>query len=179
MSKLEKLFIIESGIKSFDIGHRNTIKFNISKYLTAFEKGKRQYSDLESAKSLAASIKRKVINNLDHYLDEFEKNFTKNGGRVLWASDEHEAIQHVITILKASAAKLVVKSKSMTTEEIELNEALKNVGIESVETDLGEFIVQIAGEKPYHIVTPVMHKSKENISELFNKIYNTPQGKQS
>jgi len=174
MSTLEKIFIKESEIKAFDIKHRNIIRFNISKYNAAFEKGKLQYSNLDSAKSQSSLIKKKVINSLDYYLTEFENNFTKNGGKVLWAKDEHEAMNHVVNILSGINAKLIVKSKSMTTEEIDFNEALQNAGIESVETDLGEFIVQIAGEKPYHIVTPVMHKSKETISELFNKIYGTP-----
>jgi len=174
MSDYGKIFLEDSEKKAFDIDHRNTINFNISKYNVAFEKGKLQYSDIESAKTIASSIKKKVINNLDSYLTDFENNFTNNGGKVIWAGNVKEAIEEIIKILSGNKAKLVVKSKSMTTEEIEFNKELQNNGIESVETDLGEFIVQIAGEKPYHIVTPAMHKSKESISELFNKIYNTP-----
>lgn len=174
MSNLEKKFVEESEKIAFDLKHRNTINFNISKYNTAFEKGKLQFSDLESAKQTAASIKRKVINNLDTYLLEFEKNFIANGGKVIWAKDSQTAIDEVINILTKANAKLIVKSKSMTTEEIDFNEELHKKGIESIETDLGEFIVQIAGEKPYHIVTPAMHKSKESISDLFEKIFKTP-----
>ena len=174
MSELEKKFLTESRTKSFDLAHRKTLKFNISKYDEAFERGKLQYNGLDAAKKVAAKTKKKVVENLDIYLLEFEKNFTNNGGKVLWATDGEEAIEHVISILTSSGVKLVVKSKSMTTEEIEFNESLEKVGIESLETDLGEFIVQVAGEKPYHIVTPAMHKSKESVSELFEKEFNTP-----
>lgn len=76
--------------------------------------------------------------------------------------------------LKENKAKLLVKSKSMISEEIELNENLENVGFEPAETDLGEFIVQVTGEKPYHILTPAMHKSKVDIAELLNKEFGTP-----
>ena len=86
----------------------------------------------------------------------------------------HNGSSHLIQIIKENEAKTVVKSKSMTTEEIELNEELEKNKIEVLETDLGEYIVQIAGEKPYHIVTPAMHKSKEDVAELFAEKFGTP-----
>lgn len=175
MGNKYKIFLNEAEKVAFNIQHRKTINFNISKYDTAVEKGKTQYSNLELAKQRASYIKNKTINNLDKYLLQFEENFTKRGGKVIWAKDEKQAINKVLSILKSINAKSIVKSKSMTTEEIEFNQALEDNKIESLETDLGEYIVQLADEKPYHIVTPAMHKSKEDVAELFNKKFNTPE----
>lgn len=169
MSIIAEKFLKESKLKAFDLDHRKKINFNIAKYNDAFEKGLTQYENLDLAKSRAANIKRKVVNDLDTYLVDFEKNFTNNGGKVIWAVDAEEARNEVLKIIKKHKAKQVVKMKSMTTEEIELNAFLEKEGIESLETDLGEYIVQLAGEKPYHIVTPAMHKSKEDIALLFNE----------
>ena len=149
------------------------INFNISKYDSAVLKGKKQYQDLEKAKDRAGFLKYKVINDLDKYLIQFEDNFKANGGQVIWAQDKKEALKEVLEIVKQNNIKQVVKTKSMTTEEIELNEALEKKKVESIETDLGEYIVQLAGEKPYHIVTPAMHKSKEDVAELFHHKFNT------
>lgn len=159
---------------AFDLGHRNTIQFNISRYDAAVEKGMARYKDVELAKQKAAAIKRDVLANWENYLLEFEKNSISNGAEVLWATDTEEATAFIKKILAENNARLLVKSKSMTTEEIELNHTAESVGCESVETDLGEFIVQVAGEKPYHIVTPAMHKSKGDIAKLFNEKFDTP-----
>lgn len=159
---------------AFDEKHRNTIRFNISRYDTAVAKGMARYRDVEKAKEMAAQIKRDVLANWDTYLLEFEKNITANGAEVLWAADTNEATDYLRKILTDNQARLLVKSKSMTTEEIELNHVAESMGCESVETDLGEFIVQVAGERPYHIVTPAMHKSKGDIAKLFNEKFNTP-----
>jgi L-lactate dehydrogenase complex protein LldF len=159
---------------AFDIKHRNTIKFNISRYDAAVTKGMARYNDLESAKSQAASIKREVLQNWDKYLIQFEEKISARGVLVFWAKNAEEATQQIEQILLENEANLLVKSKSMTTEEIDLNETAERMGCESVETDLGEFIVQVAGEKPYHIVTPAMHKSKGDIAKLFNEKFGTP-----
>ena len=159
---------------AFDLAHRNTIQFNISRYDAAVEKGMARYKDVELAKQKAAAIKRDVLANWENYLLEFEKNSISNGAEVLWATDTEEATAFIKKILAENNARLLVKSKSMTTEEIELNHTAESVGCESVETDLGEFIVQVAGEKPYHIVTPAMHKSKGDIAKLFNEKFDTP-----
>jgi L-lactate dehydrogenase complex protein LldF len=175
MSKEKGHFIKDSENIAFDKRHRATIKFNMSKYDAAVDRGKKRYSNLDLAKERASYIKSKVINNLADYLIEFEKNSQANGTEVIWAEDANEAILSVQQILKDNEAKLLVKSKSMTTEEIDLNEHVEAVGVESLETDLGEYIVQIAGEKPYHIVTPAMHKSKEDIADLFHEKFDTPE----
>jgi len=174
MTELHKKFIKDSEKKAFDINHRNTIMFNISKYEKAVINGKKQFKDLELARNRAANIKHKVISETENYLNEFEANFIKHGGKVIWAEDSNEAIKEILKILKKHNTKKVVKSKSMTTEEIELNQSLEKNNIESLETDLGEYIVQLNNEKPYHIVTPAMHLSKEDISKLFNKKFKTP-----
>lgn len=174
MHEIYTKFLKDSEKKAFDLEHRNKINYNISKYDTVVIKGKKQFRDLELAKSRAYVIKHKVVNNLEKYLIEFAANFERKGGKIIWAQDKDEAVKEILDLMKKNNVKLVVKSKSMTTEEIELNEALEKSKIENIETDLGEYIVQIAGEKPYHIVTPAMHKSKEDIAQLFNEKFNTP-----
>jgi L-lactate dehydrogenase complex protein LldF len=168
------LFLAASASKAFDLEHRKKLNFNIGRYDHSVAIGKEQYSNLELAKDRAAHLKQKVVENLEKYLVEFEANFTKKGGKVIWAQDAQEAVEQVFKILEKYDTKTVVKSKSMITEEISLNEALKKKRIESVETDLGEYIQQLDDEPPYHIVTPAMHKSKEDISKLFNEKFGLP-----
>lgn len=176
MSKQKEIFLQKSEEVAFDLKHRATIRFNISKYDTAVDRGMKRYSNLELAKTRASYIKSLAVNNLYGYLLQFEKNIIANGASVVWAEDTDQAIEAVKKILIENNSKTVVKSKSMTTEEIDLNDHLEEIGVESLETDLGEFIVQLAGEKPYHIVTPCMHKSRQDIAELFTEKFNTPEG---
>jgi len=169
-------FVEDSEKKAFDKVHRATLAFNISRYDAVVVKGKEQYSNLELAKERAAHIKNKVITDMAKYLVDFEAAFQSRGGKVIWAQDGTEAVSEVLKIVKKQQARHVVKSKTMVTEEISLNEHLEKAGIESLETDLGEYIVQLAGEKPYHIVTPAMHKSKEQVAELFTEKFGMEQG---
>lgn len=171
MNKYYKQFLVDSERVSFDLKHRKTIKFNMSKYDAAVEKGFLRYKNKEKAKESAAYKKRKAISKLDESLLEFEKNATNNGISVHWAVDRKESVDIIGKIIDKQETKMVVKMKSMTTEEIELNDYIIEKGIDSVETDLGEFIVQVAGEKPYHIVTPAMHKSKKDVNELFARLF--------
>ena len=168
-----KLFLSASEKVGFNKEHRKKIKFNISKYDDAVNEGKKLYRNIELAKDRAGQIKYKVINELDQHLIEFEDKFLKNGGKIIWARDADEAVREIIKLINNKKAKTVVKSKSMTTEEIELNEALEKNGVDVVETDLGEFIVQQAGQKPYHIVTPAMHLSKEDVASLYHEKFQT------
>ena len=172
MSTADK-FLKTANTKAFDIPHRNTIKFNMSKYYAAVETGKQLYSNRELARSRASYIKTQAVENLDKYLIEFETNFIKNGGKVIWARDSKEALEEIWKIVEKKKTRSVVKSKTMTTEEIELNEFLEHKGIETVETDLGEYIVQLAGQKPYHIVTPAMHLSRFDIAKIFTEHLHT------
>jgi L-lactate dehydrogenase complex protein LldF len=172
-STIRKKFNKQAEKKAFDESHRGKINFNISRYDSAVSKGKNIYKDLELARKRAGHIKYKTINELDKLLIEFEGNFTKNGGKIIWARDAKEALNEILEIVKKHDLKSAVKSKSMTTEEIELNETLEKNGVETFETDLGEFIVQQAGEKPYHIVTPAMHMSKEDVAALYHEKFQT------
>lgn len=115
----------------------------------------------------ANRIKRYALANLDKLLVEFERNLKAKGVTVLWAKDAAEANQHVLDIAREHGVKSVVKSKSMVSEEMELNHVLEAAGIRPVETDLGEYIVQLAGQRPTHIVTPALHMSAADVGRLF------------
>lgn len=162
-------FIAKSKVKAADLEHKRKLSFNIQKYADTVVKGKLQFSDLDLARRRAKNVKWKAIENLDKYLEEFEKNFTSRGGKVIWAEDADQALQAVLQICQEKNTKQVVKAKSMVTEEIHLNDFLAKHHIDSVETDLGEYIQQLDGEAPYHIVTPAMHKSKEDVAKLFHE----------
>ncbi|HXI89407.1 MAG TPA: LutB/LldF family L-lactate oxidation iron-sulfur protein [Blastocatellia bacterium] len=123
--------------------------------------------DGEALRDHAREIKEETIGNLSSYLIQLEENIVRLGGTVHWARTGNEARAIVLELARSNNVKRVVKAKSMVTEEIELNEALEQAGIEAVETDLGEYIVQLAHEKPSHILAPAVHKSKGDISELF------------
>jgi len=133
--------------------------------------------DVELVRDRARAIRIETLSHLDRYLEQFAANVEKNGGHVHWAADSAEAqkivldlIQSVSPLLSRSPAPLLVaKSKSMVSEEIELNRALEKAGIRSIETDLGEFIVQLRGEKPSHLITPAVHLRREDVSTLFEK----------
>lgn len=174
MISREKIFLAESKDKSTDIGHRTIINRVLRQSDEAFKKGKEQFVDLERAKQNAATIKTNAIAHLDQYLLEFEANFTRSGGKVIWAENTAQALEVIGAICTTKKASLVVKSKSMVTEEIHLNPFLVARNIEVIETDLGEYIQQLAGEPPYHIVAPSMHKSKEEVAQLFHEKLDVP-----
>lgn len=174
MTTIAEEFLDVSESKAFDPGHRQIINHNIGKYDAAVTRGISRLANLENTKRKGHVIKWKVMENLDKLLPEFEANFQRRGGKVIWANDADEANREILQILQRADAKTVVKAKSMTTEEIHLNEFLESHQIESLETDLGEYIVQLLGQKPYHIVTPAMHLSKEDIAKLFNEKFGTP-----
>ena len=174
MSENSQLFLEKSKTKAGDLEHRRKINFNIGKYNEKVPQGKQQFADVHLARERAKNIKWKAIETLDQQLEEFELQFTKRGGKVIWAENAQQAIDEIVKICKAKNCKSLVKSKSMVTEEIHLNQAMEANGSESVETDLGEYIQQLDGEAPYHIVTPAMHKSKEDVAKLFNEKLGTP-----
>jgi len=160
-------FIAKSTIKTADKDHRRKINFNIGRYNAVVPQGKEQFSDLSLAREKAKNIKWKAISTLDKQLEQFESVITRRGAKVIWAENAEQALQEIHKICIAKNCKSLVKSKSMVTEEIHLNDFLTKHGIESIETDLGEYIQQLDGEPPYHIVTPAMHKSKEDVAKLF------------
>jgi len=130
--------------------------------------------DYQELRSQANAIKKHSIENLDHYLEEFERNVTARGGKVVYCKDGTEVSDFVLTLAKERGARLIVKSKSMTTEEVDLNERLEHHGLESVETDLGEYILQLAHERPYHIVAPALHKTRYDVAEIFSQSLHVP-----
>src|SRR6187402_418252 len=173
-SSIAEEFLIDADNKVFDIDHRRIINYNIGKYDAAVSNGLARLINLDNAKRRGHVIKWKMMENLDKVLPEFEANFQKRGGKVIWANNAKEANAEILNILKRVNAKAIIKSKSMVTEEIHLNEFLEHNQIESIETDLCEYIVQLLGQKPYHIVTPAMHLSKEDIAKLFHERFGTP-----
>ncbi len=160
-------FIAKSTIKAADLEHRRKINFNIGKYNAVVPVGKQQFTDVMQVRERAKNSKWDAIEHLDTYLLEFEQKISAKGAKVIWAENTEEALDAIGAICRERNCKTLVKSKSMVTEEIHLNDYLERNGIESVETDLGEYIQQLDGEAPYHIVTPAMHKSKEDVAKLF------------
>jgi len=130
--------------------------------------------DYQELRAQANAIKKHSIENLDHYLEEFERNVETRGGKVVYCKDATEVADFVLGLAKERRARLVVKSKSMTTEEVDLNERLEHHGLESVETDLGEYILQLAHERPYHIVAPALHKTRYDVAEIFTRTLHVP-----
>jgi L-lactate dehydrogenase complex protein LldF len=135
-----------------------------------------QIPEWELLRQTASAIKDNVLSNLSQYLAEFEEQAKRNGVIVHWAADDVEHNKIVHGILAQHGVKKIVKSKSMLTEECHLNIFLEKNGIEVIDTDLGERIVQLAEETPSHIVMPCIHWKKEEIGELFHKFLGTPEG---
>lgn len=173
MKETASSFLAKSSIKAADLDHRDKVNFNIARYNQTVPLGKQQFADVNTARERAKNIKWRTIESLDQYLEAFEANFTAKGGKVIWAETADDALKAILQICNDRQCKTVVKSKSMVTEEIHLNRFFEKNKIESVETDLGEYIQQLAGEPPYHIVTPAMHKSKEDVAQLFHEKLNT------
>jgi L-lactate dehydrogenase complex protein LldF len=123
--------------------------------------------DFQELRTAGNLLKKETIENLDHYLEEFERNATAQGAKVVWARDGAEVIDFVVRLAKEKGASRLVKSKSMTTEEIDFNEHLAPHGLEPVETDLGEFIIQLLHQRPYHIVAPALHLTREDVADVF------------
>jgi L-lactate dehydrogenase complex protein LldF len=121
----------------------------------------------DSVRDRARAIRAHTLAHLDRYLAEFARAARTAGAQVHWAEDTAAATRHVVDIATTHGARLAVKSKSMVTEEVALNAALEIAGLKVVETDLGEFVVQVAGEHPSHIITPIIHKTRGDVARLF------------
>ena len=124
--------------------------------------------EFQALRRTAREIKEHTLHHLDYYLERFEARVQEHGGHVHWASTPAEARAIVVDICRAAGAKRVTKGKSMVGEEIALNDALEAAGFEAIETDLGEYIIQLANEPPSHIIVPAIHKTKDQISDLFH-----------
>jgi L-lactate dehydrogenase complex protein LldF len=130
----------------------------------------------ELLRERASNIKDHTLNNLDYYLEQFERNAIQNGIKIHWAYDAQEHNEIIYELLKAKGIQQMVKSKSMLTEECHLNSYLQKKGIEVVDTDLGERIVQLRNEPPSHIVLPAIHLKKEDVSDTFHTFLQTEKG---
>jgi L-lactate dehydrogenase complex protein LldF len=160
--------------KSIDAQHRKALLNNIRHYEKSFRAGRMQFNNLELAKSQAASIKWDTINKLDKHLTNFEKAFVRNGGKIIWAKDKISAQNAVKEILERHKVEMVIKSKSMITEELELNDFLSKHQIQSIESDLGELVAQLENIAPYHIVTPIIQKTAQQVAETFHHHFGSP-----
>jgi len=134
-----------------------------------------ELDDFEGTRTAAAAIRDRVLSNLDVWLERFEREAVRRGATVLWAADGQEVCRMVIEIAKRHGVKKATKSKSMLSEEAGLNAALEAAGVQPVETDLGEYILQINdNEPPSHIIAPVIHKSREEVADLFARVHRKP-----
>lgn len=132
------------------------------------------YPSFEEMRDRARQIRLHTLAHLDTYLERFAEAVEAAGGRVFFVADAAEANEYITRLAAARGARLVVKAKSMVSEEIELNHALEANGVEVVETDLGEFIVQLSGDRPSHIIAPVIHKTRQEIGALFAQRLGVP-----
>ncbi len=169
MSAAAQEFLRRAAEKADDLTHRKIIRFNMDQYEAAVARGYSRFADWEAARERCQQIKWEAVNHLDRYLLEFETKVKERGGHVFWAENSEEARQYVCDLAVARGVKKVVKSKSMVTEEVHLTPALEKLGMEVFETDLGEYIVQLRNEPPYHIVTPAMHLNRGQIRDLFKE----------
>src|SRR5580658_757586 len=169
MSTASREFLRRAAEKSADLTHRETLRRVVDNCNTSMESGRTRFADWEAARQRCHEIKWEALNNLDRYLLEFEQRVKERGGIVFWAENSAEACRYVTDLATSRSVHKVVKSKSMVAEEIHLGPALEKVGIEDIETDLGEFIVQLRNEPPYHIVAPAMHLTRKDIAALFKE----------
>jgi L-lactate dehydrogenase complex protein LldF len=167
-------FARDARRRASDLRHRQLIQTALGKYEVKRDEQKALFQDWSEARQLAARVKGDAIQRLDEHLDRFVRMIEARGTKVHWAGTGARAGEIIREILRSRNARSVVKSKAMTAEEIHLNGVLEKDGIEVVESDLGEFIVQLRGEAPYHIVFPAMHLTRHEISELFQQKLGSP-----
>jgi L-lactate dehydrogenase complex protein LldF len=130
--------------------------------------------DADALRTLAGRIKQHTLDHLDHYLEQLKAAVERNGGHVHFASSGEDARRIIVDIARRAGCQRIIKSKSMASEEIDLHQRLEAIGMDVVETDLGEFIVQISHDRPSHIVAPIVHKDKASIAQLFSEYFGTP-----
>ncbi|MFO1318025.1 MAG: LutB/LldF family L-lactate oxidation iron-sulfur protein [Burkholderiales bacterium] len=133
-----------------------------------------EIDNFEDLRTAAAAIRDRSLADLDVWLERFEREATRRGTHVHWAETHEDINRLVLEIAKKTGVRKVIKSKSMVSEESHLNDALEGAGLQVVETDLGEYIIQLAGEKPSHIIAPAIHKTKDDVADLFHEHHKTP-----
>ncbi len=162
-------FAHDADIKTADLRHRELIQSALGKYVVARASKQSKFQNWQAARQAAAEVKWEAVGHLDSYLREFADKIEARGTQVFWAQTGDEARDYIVEIIKNAGAKRIIKSKTMTGEEIHLNAALEKEGFEVAESDLGEYIVQLREEAPYHFVFPAMHLSRGEISDLFKE----------
>ncbi len=173
MSQSNKQFALQSKLACENVENRNILKKNIINYNVRIDKAKEQFSDYKLARKKLYYLKYKTIENLENHINEFEKQFSTRGGKVIYAPNKIDALNFINEIIKNNNAKKIIKSKSTICEELELEHFLNNQDVKVIESNLGRFIAQIAKEDSSHIVSPIIHKSKEQICKLLNEEYKT------
>jgi len=169
MSSAAQEFLRSAAAKSADLRHRQVLRRSVDTYFTSLGTGRTRFIDWQEARRKAQAIKWEAVNHLDKYLLQFEERVKERGGHVFWAENGEQARNYIVDLATAGGVRTVVKSKSMVAEEIHLTPALEGKGFKVWETDLGEFIVQLRDEPPYHIVTPAMHLTRQDIAQLFKE----------
>jgi L-lactate dehydrogenase complex protein LldF len=167
MTAPARQFLDQARLMAGDLPRRQRIQEAVGKHRTARANSQSGFQDWPAARQAAAETKWEAINHLDRYLEEFVRRLEARGVKVHWAGTGAQAQDIIVGIAREKKARRLIKSKSMTSEEIHLNDALERAGFEVVESDLGEFIVQLRHEPPYHIVMPAMHLTRGDIGELF------------
>ena len=169
MSTPAQEFLRNAATKSADLAHRRTIRTGIDHYEAAVARTGARFQDWEAARQRLHEVKWEAINHLDKYLVEFEARLKERGGHVYWAETAEDARRYIADLAARNNVRTVVKSKSMVTEEIDLTHTLEKNGVKVYETDLGEMIVQLRNEPPYHLMTPAMHLTRAEIADLFRE----------
>ena len=169
MSAFATQFKEQARVMTRDLRHRQLIRTALRNYEIARDKRKAAFQDWQAARQAAAETKWEAVNHLDQHLVELATKLESRGTKVHWASTGAQARDIIVGIVRDRKARSIIKSKAMTAEEIHLNEALEHAGFDVVESDLGEFIVQLRHEPPYHIVFPSMHLTRGEIRELFQR----------
>ncbi|MFM7658272.1 MAG: lactate utilization protein B [Burkholderiaceae bacterium] len=168
-------FKARAGQKLADLRLQQNLKKLSTKFVTARASAITELDDFEATRDQAVERRMRAIEHLDVWLETFEREATRRGATVLYAETAQDAARLVVEIAQKHDVKKVIKSKSMVSEEMQLNRALEAVGVIPVETDLGEYILQINdNEAPSHIIAPVVHKDKDEIADLFAKVHQKP-----
>ena len=163
-----------ASMKLDDVVLQNNMKKAKGKFVDGRAKAVAEVENWEAIRTHAAALRDRALADLSAYLVEFERNATRRGAVVHWAESAQEACAILVDIAKKNGVRKITKSKSMVSEEVNLNERLEEAGIEVIETDLGEYILQLAHEPPSHIVAPAVHKSKEQVADLFMAAHHKP-----
>ncbi len=169
MTTPSTIFQSDTKESTVDFDHRRWMQGALRGYENTRSGTEATFGDFEAARKTAAAIKWDGIEHLDRHLAQFADNLERRGGKVHWAGNGKEAVEIILGLCREKEAKKIIKSKCMTTEEIHLNPALEQEGLEVVESDLGEFIVQLRAEEPFHFVFPAMHLKRDRISSVFQE----------